>query len=172
MRLLSPITSFRSCSFVVGLLTAGFASHAVAEAPKLAAGLWEMSVLTDGKSILDKMGGKIPAAALKQMRAVGVQMTDTGLIQFCMSQESADRGWQPQKVSQDCKYDVKWNGLNGKYITTCQGKTISSGDIALASDKAWSSTSRSKPEGGAGRMVVQATDAKWAGTDCLGLKPK
>jgi len=167
-----PLNSFRSRSLVVGFLCAGFVSNAIAEAPKLAAGLWEMSVLTDGKSILDRLGGKIPPSALKQMRAVGIQMTDTGLIQFCVSQESADRGWQPQQVSQECKYDVKWAGPNGKYITSCQGKTVASGDIAIASDKAWSSTSRSKPEGGAGPMVVQATKATWAGTDCQGLKPK
>jgi hypothetical protein len=169
---LSTPRQSRFYPLILGIFTAGFASNVAAEAPKLSAGLWEMSVLTDGQSILDKLGGKIPPAAIKQMRAAGVQLTDTGNIQFCVSQASAEQGWQPQVISQDCKYDVKWNGPNGRYITTCQGKTVSSGDIAIASAKSWSSTSRSKPENGSGPTVVQATKAKWAGEDCLGLLPK
>jgi hypothetical protein len=158
--------------FVAIALTAGLVSSATAQAPKLAPGLWELSLLTDGKSIIEQMGGKVPAAVLKQMRASGVHMTDTGNIQLCMSKESAHRGWKPQQLPQGCQYDVKWDGPNGQFISSCNGKTMSSGDIAIASDKGWSSTSRAKPDGGNGPMVVQVTQANWVGDDCQGLKPK
>lgn len=167
----SSLTTRITTGFAIGLIATALAPNALAQAPKLSPGLWELYPVTDGKSIAEKLGGKIPASVLKQMKNAGVQMTDSGHLRICVSSATADRGWQPQQMPQGCHYDVKWSGSQGKFITTCQGKTVSSGDIAVANDKAWSSTSRSKPEG-AGRMVVQATDAKWVGADCKGLEAK
>lgn len=168
-----PHFRFSVVHMVSGLVAATFAISAFADTPKLAPGRWEINVLTDGKTMAQRMSkdGKIPRAVLKRLQSEGVQITESGLIRYCMSEETASRGWQPQVAAAGCRYDVKWNGPQGQFQTICNGKQQSSGDIKIASDKGWSSTSRAKPEQG-GRTVVQSTKAKWLGADCQGLKPK
>ncbi len=171
-KLVKPFSSrFVVLSVLTALVLAAYASSALAEVPKLAPGLWELDTVTDGKTLAQRFGGKISAATLKRIQTPSIQITETGLIRFCLSQRSADRGWQPQSIAAGCKYNVKWNGHNGRFVTTCKGKTQSSGDILITDNKAWSSTSRARPEA-QGRTVVQSTKAKWAGADCKGLRPK
>lgn len=167
----------------------------VAQAQKLAPGLWENTLTLksgDGKmeaamARMQEQLAKMPPEQRAQMEAMmasrgvalGVALGGAGgtpnAVRVCISKEQAERNELPTGADGRCKRDsMERSGSTLKFKVTCTDPAgTGEGTFNFTSDKAYSGSlvMNVTRDGRAMRMDMQQ-EGKWLGADCGTLKPR
>lgn len=183
-RLISPLIS---PLLIVGGLS--LATQALAEAPPIKAGLWEITTenqTVDGKTMPDMSAQmaeqlkKMPPEMRKQMeahmKAKGVQMTpgQTG-VRLCLTREMLNRdNWQQSQAQSDCRNtEMNRSGNTMKWKFKCtqppsegEGETTFQGSDGYVTEMRVQSQRQGQP-----RLMTMKHRGRWLGADCGDVKP-
>lgn len=175
----------------LSLLLCLLGAATVAQAQKLAPGLWENTLTMksgDGKmeaamARMQEQLAKMPPEQRAQMEAMmasrGVALGGAGgapnAVRVCISKEQAERNELPTGSDGRCKRDsMERTGSTLKFKVTCTDPAgTGEGTFNFISDKAYSGSMvmNVTRDGRAMRMDMQQ-EGKWLGADCGTLKPR